>query len=282
MASILAGAGISAIGSLIGGGKQASAIKQAATTQANAADYAANLTSEAEANSLNFTKQNYSNTEANEAPYQAAGTAAEGELASGTAPGGEFSSTPTADQVMAQDPGYAFQLAQGQLALERSEAAGGGVGSGGALKAGAEFGQNFAEESYGNALNEFNTNRQINYGDLSGVANEGLGANATVANAGTGASSTVANTSLTGAGTQGTDLMGGANATAAGGIGVANATAGTLSSIGTVAQQALQQSASGYQPAPNYGPGTAMAPGELNDWINGGSLGNIGANQAGE
>ena len=276
MASILAGAGVSAIGSLIGGGKQANAIKSAANTEAQAADYATNLTSQAEANSLNFTKGTYANTEANEKPYQTAGTAALGELASGSAPGGEFNSTPTAAQVMAEDPGYQFQLQQGQLALERAEAAGGGVGSGGADEAAAQYGNNFAEESYGNALNEFNTNRQLNYNDLLGVANEGATANATIANAGTGASSNVSNTSLTGSNQQGSYLTQGANATAAGGIGVANAEAGSLSSIGTAVQQAIAQSGSGYANPGSTAPDTVpynFGPGDL------ASIGNLAPNQ---
>jgi hypothetical protein len=246
---MFAGAGISAVGSLIGSGKQASAIKSAATTQANAAKYAADLQSQATANSLAFTKDVYGKAAGYEAPYQAAGSKAIGELGTGTAPGGEFNSTPTGDQVLAQDPGYQFRLDQGQLALERAEAAGGGVGSGGALKSAAQYGQDYASGEYANAYNRFMTTRQANYSNLANIANYGQQANATVTNAGTGAASNVSGTSLAGAGAQGNYLTQGANATAAGGIGAANAWGNSLSQIGTAAQQGLaayQLNQSGY------------------------------------
>ena len=258
------GAGISGISSLIGSGKQADAIKQAATTQANAADYAANLTSQATANSLAYAKQNYSNTQTNVQPYQQAGTAALGQLGAGTAPGGQFNSSPTGDQVLAQDPGYQFRLDQGNIALSRAEAAGGGVGSGGALKAAAQYGQDYASGEYNSAYQRFMQTRQDNYTNLENIANYGQAGNAIVANAGTGASSNVSGTSLTGAAGQGSDLMGAANSTSAGLIGVANTQAGSIGAIGTALQQAAAQRSSG------YGPGTPMAPGEYNSWVNGG------------
>ena len=50
-----------------------------------------------------------------------------------------------------QDPGYAFRLAEGQKALERSAAARGGLISGGALKAAQRYGQDYASQEYGKA-----------------------------------------------------------------------------------------------------------------------------------
>ncbi len=247
--AMFAGAGISAVGSLIGSGKQASAIKSAANTQAQAADYAANLQSQATANSLAFTKNVYGTAQSNVAPYQQAGTAALSQLGAGTAAGGQFNSSPTGAQVLGQDPGYQFRLDQGQQALQRAEAAGGGVGSGGALKSAEQYGQDYASSEYQNAYSRFMGTRQANYANLANIAGYGQQANATLTNAGTGASANVANTSLAGANAQGNYLTQAANATAAGGIGVANAQAGALGQIGTAAQQALmaqQISGSGY------------------------------------
>lgn len=254
MASLLAGAGISAIGSLIGSGKQASAIKDAANTQAQAADYSANLQSQAEGNSLNYTKGVYSDTTAAAQPYEQAGATALSQLSAGTAAGGEFNSSPTSDQVMAQDPGYQFNLDEGQQALERAQAAGGNVGSGGAMKEAAQYVQGYASNAYNDAYNRFMTTRQSNYTDLANLATAGLGGVGVQANAGTGAASNVSNTSLTGAANQGSYLTQGANATAAGGVGVANAGASAISSIGTNLQQVLAANPgllnqSGYGPA---------------------------------
>ena len=53
---------------------------------------------------------------------------------------------------MEQDPGYAFRLAEGQKAIERSTAARGGLQSGAALKAAAEYGQSMGSQEYQNAF----------------------------------------------------------------------------------------------------------------------------------
>lgn len=256
MASLLAGAGISAVTGLIGSAKQSDAIKQAASIQSTAATQAAANDKTATDNSLNFTKDVYGNTVNSEAPYQQAGTGALAQLAAGTATGGEFNSTPTAQQVLAQDPGYDFNLQQGQQALERAEAAGGSVGSGGALKAGVQYASDYANNEYNNAYNRYVTTRQANYNNLAGLANYGLSANSTLAGAGTAASSNVANTTLTGTNNQNNELTNAASATGAGITGSANALASGGQDIGNLATLAgLQQtqSASGYKAPSNAG-----------------------------
>jgi hypothetical protein len=62
-------------------------------------------------------------------------------------------------QEMEQDPGYAFRLAEGQKAIERSTAARGGLQSGAALKAAARFGQEMGSQEYQNAFNRFQSNK---------------------------------------------------------------------------------------------------------------------------
>ena len=246
---MLIGAGISTIGSLIGSGKQQNAIRNAANIEATAATKASNTSTEAMNSANQFTKDAYGNTLSSVAPYQQAGAQALGQLSAGTAAGGQFNSTPTADQVMGQDPGYAFRLQQGQQALERAEAAGGSVGSGGALKAGAEYGQNFASNEYANAFNRFNQTRQENYSNLAGIAGYGQNANQLAAQTGMSAANNVSNTTL-----QGTKMATGystdaASAQAGGLIGVANSQAAALGQIGTAAQGAAaqySQSQSGY------------------------------------
>jgi hypothetical protein len=51
------------------------------------------------------------------------------------------------------DPGYQFRLAEGQKALDRSAAARGGLQSGNALAAAANYGQGMASQEYQNAYN---------------------------------------------------------------------------------------------------------------------------------
>lgn len=51
-------------------------------------------------------------------------------------------------------PGYQFRLQQGQKGLEASSAARGGMGSGKALTAATQYGQEYASGEYGNRLNQ--------------------------------------------------------------------------------------------------------------------------------
>lgn len=81
------------------------------------------------------------------------------------------------------DPGYQFQLQQGEQALNRAQAARGNYFSGEALKAAQDYGQGLAGTSFDAANNRFNTNRNFNYGvagDQAGIfANQGnINANA--------------------------------------------------------------------------------------------------------
>ena len=60
---------------------------------------------------------------------------------------------------MEEDPGYAFRLAEGQKAIERSTAASRGLQSGSALKAAARYGQEMGSQEYNNAFNRFQANK---------------------------------------------------------------------------------------------------------------------------
>lgn len=75
------------------------------------------------------------------------------------------------------DPGYAFRMAEGQKAIERSAAARGGLNSGATMKALTRFGQDTASQEYQNAYNRFNQDRDRRFGRLSQLA--GIGQTAT-------------------------------------------------------------------------------------------------------
>lgn len=72
-----------------------------------------------------------------------------------------------------QDPGYAFRLAEGQKALERSAAARGGLLSGGTLAATQRYGQDMASQEYQNAFNRYQIERAARLQPLQSLA--GLG-----------------------------------------------------------------------------------------------------------
>lgn len=66
--------------------------------------------------------------------------------------GGAYARAPGMEEIQ-MDPGYAFRLAEGQKALERRLSAGGKMFSGGALKAGTQYGQEMASQEFQNAYN---------------------------------------------------------------------------------------------------------------------------------
>jgi len=78
---------------------------------------------------------------------------------------------------LSQTPGYQFQLQQGQEALDRKAAAGGGFYSGAALKASQGFGQNLAsttfDNEYNRAFNAFQTDRANTLNPLQALAGQG-------------------------------------------------------------------------------------------------------------
>jgi hypothetical protein len=107
------------------------------------------------------------------------------------------------------DPGYAFQLQQGNQALQNSAAAGSGALSGAALKDLIGYNQQFAGSAYNDAFNRYQTQQGNIYSRLMGVSQ--LGQN-----------------SASGVGTQGVALAGNAgqaisNAGAAYGAGIVGA-----------------------------------------------------------
>jgi hypothetical protein len=131
---------LSAFGGLAGGYFQGQAAKEAAQTQATAAQ-----------NALALQREMFEYQKSLLEPYQEAGTAALGRLTgvmglgSQPATGGQ--------QLLEMDPGYAFRLGEGMKALERLQAARGNMLSGGAIKAGQRYAQDVASQEYGNAYN---------------------------------------------------------------------------------------------------------------------------------
>lgn len=179
------------------------------------------------ANNATATQQGmFDKTYAAGQPYRDTGAAASGRLQdllglsgnTGAEGYGSLGKTFTgADYLANQDPGYQFQLNQGQQALQNSQAAQGGVLSGAALKGLMNYNQDYASTGYNNAFGRFNTQQSNIYNRLGNLAtlgqNSAAGAGANGASFANGIAGTI-----TGAG----------NAAAAGTIGMGNAITGSI------------------------------------------------------
>ena len=108
-------------------------------------------------------------------PYMGAGAGATNQLAQLFGQGGAYTQQPTYEQLQ-MDPGYAFRFQQGQEAMTNAARAGGLAGSGGALKAATRYGQEAGSQEYTNAYNRFMANREAVTQGLTGLAGRGAGA----------------------------------------------------------------------------------------------------------
>jgi hypothetical protein len=130
--------------------------RNAAKTQANAANQAADLQRE------QFERQNEL-----QAPFREAGVRALGKLEAAS------DYTPFGMDQFQADPGYAFRLSEGQKALDRQAAARGGLISGSALKAAQRYGQEMGSQEYTNAFNRYQTERGARLNPLQSLAGVG-------------------------------------------------------------------------------------------------------------
>jgi hypothetical protein len=110
------------------------------------------------------------------------------------------------------DPGYQFNLQEGQKAIERSAAARGMLNSTSTMKDLSKYSQGMASQDYQNAYNRFNTDQSNTFNRLASLA--GVGQTAASQNA-SGANSTGA--------AIGQNIQAAGNASAAGTVGSANA-----------------------------------------------------------
>ena len=178
--------------SLIG----SSASKKAASTQADAANRAADLQM----------KQFERQVELQE-PWRQAGITALNKL---TPLATEY--TPFGMQQFQQDPGYAFRLQEGMKALERSAAARGGLLSGSMLKGAQRYGQDLASQEYMNAFNRYQAERNARLNPLQSLAGVGQTATNQLGQAGQTMASNVGQALGAAAQARASGYVGGANA----------------------------------------------------------------------
>lgn len=212
-------AGVTGVGSAIAGGISSS---KAAGAQSAAAQQAATLQ-----------QQQYQQNRTDQQPYMQAGQGALNTITQDQANGTGFAKQFNMSDFY-NDPGYKFQLQQGQNAINNSSAATGGVLNGGTLKALSQYTSGLANQTYGDAYNRYLANSQQQYGQLFNVAQ--LGENAT---------STLGNQGVTSANNAGNYLTQAGNAKAAGDVGVGNAISSGINSAGLLGY-AVNQSQSGY------------------------------------
>ena len=184
-------AGATVASSLIG----ASSARSAASTQARAADRAAELQ-----------REQFDRQVELQAPFREAGVRALPELETASR------YTPFGMKQFTADPGYGFRLAEGQKALDRQAAARGGLISGGALKAAQRYGQEMGSQEYTNAFNRYQTERQARLNPLQSLAGVGQTSVAQLGQAGQAMATGVGEAGGQAAQARASGYMGGANA----------------------------------------------------------------------
>jgi hypothetical protein len=205
-AAILGGASIAA--GLIGSNKQANAAKDAASMQAEAAN-----------SDRELQKYMYDTTRADQAPWLQAGGGAVTSLGSLLGTSGSSSAAgygslakPFGASDFQADPGYQFNLAEGQKALDRTASAKGSYFSGAAAKALNRYSQDYASGEFQNAYNRYNTNQTNLYNKLSNLAGLGQTAANSVGNANQNYANNTGQANMNAATAQGNGLIGAASA----------------------------------------------------------------------
>lgn len=202
--------------SVAGGAISASGARSAGRAQADAARQAAELD-----------KEMYYDQVARQEPFRQAGLTTQAELMRQMGLGGEPASQGYgnllrnfSDEDFQADPGYAFRLAEGLKAIDRTAAARGNMISGAAMKAAGRYGQDMASQEYQNAYGRFMGNKASNYNMLTGQQAVGQGA-----------SNSMNQASGQYAQNAGDAYMNAGNARASGYVGAANAWSGALNNM---------------------------------------------------
>jgi len=175
------------------------ASSSAAKTQANAANRASDLQ-----------YQQYQEDVARQKPFYDVGVNALPELVEAS------KYTPFGMDQYKQDPGYAFRLAEGQKALERTAAARGGLISGGALKAAERYGQDMGSQEYMNAFNRYQTERAARLNPLQSLTGMGQTTANTLGTMGANMATNVGQNYQSAANARASGYVGGANAATSG------------------------------------------------------------------
>lgn len=191
------------------------------------ASSAANDQEQAANNATAAQLQMFNQTQANEAPYMAAGGNALAALQQGLGLGaggtGQGSlNTPFSAAQYQQSPGYAFQMQQGEQAIQDTASAHGGVMGGNTLKALTQYGQGLANTDYQQALNNYMAQQNQQFSQLQTLAGSGQNAAANLGALGSQTATNIGNN----------DLAAG-NAASAGAVGISNSIGSAANGLGS-------------------------------------------------
>ena len=205
-------AGIMAASSLVGGMMQSNAASDAA------GQYAASA-----AQGIQYNKEMYDKTVAQNQAYMDTGKTGL-DLYGNLAKSGYLTAQPTMNDLTTLMPNYKFGLDQGMGQFNSQLNAAGGAISGNAIQGANQFVQGYAGNALNDAFNQYQANRTNVVSNVANLTGIGQQANQTVANAAAGTSANVGNlySSI-------------GNAQAAGTMGAANAMAGGLNNISNYA-----------------------------------------------
>lgn len=202
------------VGSIAGGLLASNAANKAAKTQAASADKATALQREMWLKNLELNQ-----------PFYKAGLTAQDALLQYLGLGGDPNAAnygagmkPFDASMMYEDPGYQFRLNEGLKAIDRTAAARGGLLSGGAIKAGERYAQDYATNEFQNAYNRYWNTRNNLINPIQSMLGQGQTVAQNLGNAGANYATNAGN-----------NMMAAANARASGYVGGTNALTGALS-----------------------------------------------------
>lgn len=238
-----------AVGALGGAAISASAANSAASKESKAAKQASQVQLQAQQSADDTELQMFDQTQANEAPYLAAGNNALAALTAGVGtPGSPGAlnapySAPYAPNYQ-ESPGYQFQFNQGEKALLNAKSATGGVNSGNTLKALTSYGQGVANQDYQQYLTNYNSqywnqyNAYVNQqnqqaGQLQSLAGAGQNAAASLGGFAQSTGNNIANIGVNTANSVANNITGAANAGAAATVATGNTIGNSLNSLGS-------------------------------------------------
>lgn len=254
-AAIAIAAGVGAAGSI-----GSSLIGKSAASSASDKQVAADTSA------LDFQKQQYADTKANQAPYLDAGKQSlskildsinNGTFGPGSIPQPAAFKAPTLQDAQ-NDPGYQFTAQQGSKGILQGAAAAGGAVSGGTLKALSSYNANLADSTYGNVFNRnlatYNAGLSDYQAKLAGQA-QGYNQLSNIAGLGQTATQNVGQVGVATGSQVGSTLSNLGTAQASGIVGGANAVTGGIGSISNLAQFYGLGGGSIYQPSQQPGNG---------------------------
>jgi hypothetical protein len=186
------------VGQAFGGTTQAQAQQQGAGQQVAGLQNAANALNTGYGTAGNALTSAYGNASGTLQPWANLGNQSATQLSNLLGSGYLTNQFSNADLNANLAPNYAFMLGQGQGQVQNAANATGGLISGNTLQGLNTFTQNYAQNAYQQAFNNYQAQRQNIYGDVAGAAGIGQSGSNALANlmSGYGASQAGLNTNL--------------------------------------------------------------------------------------